>query len=461
MEGTSGQKRKRRFTQVMTASKRLQQESLLMSSQNEGHREDHGMPFSGLVDPNTEGLNARIKVPQNEEQYVQFHQTSQHQQCLAANAVPDWKSPHLPERAHQNQTSKIELNSSQAGNGPNTLSTGALEKLGTIYEQRNILQKKKKQLVRAQRESRRLEIKIIKAKTQSKQIKDHPDHAEDVRAAQMELRRRLSQLHDDSNSLEGQIQMHEYNVQFVTEKLLTKLLEDTCQTDILDKSDSEDNESFSEDAADEDAAELYSISSQDSVSEGPTISASALLRHATAQEVREARDRLAFVQARFDRQSEIYAGDRREFVDLMAEGATNWSLTYFDNQHLEIMRDVTRGLIEAEEYLEEVQNRANALERLSSTKNHQSSEHEHEGSHILHPSQDQFGADSVDRERIGRWRSRLAAMEDVDDAISLVEVDEWDARTVQISDTISMVDHSQNRRRIDRWRASCIIAGKR
>ena len=445
----------------MTASKRLQQKSLLTSSQNEGRHEDHGMPFSGIVDPNTEGLNDRTNVTQNEEQYVQFHRTLQHQQCLAANAVPDRKSPHLPERAHQNQTSKIELNGSQAGDGRNTLSTGALEKLGTIYEQRNIMQKKMKQLVRAQRESRRLEIKIIEAKTQSKQIKDHPDHAEDVRAAQIELRRRLSELHDDSNSLEGQIQMHEYNVQFVMEKLLTKLLEDTCQTDILDKSDSEDNESFSENATDEDAAELYSICSQDSVSESRTISPSALLRHATAQEICEARDRLAFVQDRFDRQSKIYADDRRKFVDLLAEGATNWSLTCFDNQHLEIMRDVTRELIEAEEHLEEVQNRANALDRLSSTKNHQSSEHEHEGSHILHPNQDQHGTDSVDRERIGRWRSRLAAMEDVDDAVSLVEVDEWDARTVQISDAISMVDHSQNRRRIDQWQASCRIAGKR
>ena len=72
---------------------------------------------------------------------------------------------------------------------------------------------------------------------------------------------------------------------------------------------------------------------------------------------------------------------------------------------------------------------------------------------------------AIDSSLIQRWRERVSNESlpegHEDDARSDTEVDEWEATSVEISDTASMVAQGRAKRRIEKWRAYCdsIVVG--
>ena len=351
-------------------------------------------------------------------------------------------------------TTTLEPIESNAHNRSSTLSIGVRERLRAICEEKNILQKSKEQMLQKRKEAWELENKLHWGKSGSKVSGNSTSRPEEIRTTDTELRVRILRISGEVGWLEGRIQIHENNIQFLVDQLIRKLLEDLNETDLPHESDAQ-SDGASIHVIDQAGANVDSVAFHETTSASLATGHSEALRRATAEELCEARERLEYVQDRFDRKTHIYTNDRHKFAKLLAEGAAAWSMTFFDNRHLLSKRQVTRRLIEAEEYFEGVQMRARDLGVLPSTEHLELTMYASEEGDKQRKIQDHPVLASWDRERIEVWRARIMEEDHPESAVWETAVDEWDARPVEISDTISMIDHSNNRRRIDQWRASC------
>ena len=186
------------------------------------------------------------------------------------------------------------------------------------------------------------------------------------------------------------------------------------------------------------------------------VSLEELFRRNAYDDLEFARENLADAQTAFDSRHVKYKRALYEFLIDLNEGTTSCTQSTFDRLALERMQDLTRALIDAEADYEPAVKRAKALGVLMNELDQESN----------------FASDMSDGYRISAETSMRAAVDSTfiqswnDDIVSsgpeeLEELEEpedpedWDAQTVGISDSVSVVDRSRNRRRIDRWREMC------
>lgn len=156
----------------------------------------------------------------------------------------------------------------------------------------------------------------------------------------------------------------------------------------------------------------------------------------------DSRDTLMTHQARFDDRKADYV---RKLVDFHKTGArrTESACIRLDHQHFQYVRTLTRNLMAAEQRFKAQKRRVRALE------------------FPVDPASDDVAApeSNVIRESIDFWARRVLPDGDDDEgiweSIGPPDLDDWDARSVEIMDSYSAVDLEDFADELDDWKAHC------
>ena len=168
--------------------------------------------------------------------------------------------------------------------------------------------------------------------------------------------------------------------------------------------------------------------------------------------------KLVEVERQFDFRLHRHNQELQAFRAREAAGEDVGSRTDFClNQHLDSRR-LTRELIEAEEGFERV--RAEVVEAGVDVYDiDQTSVFVDYGDNRYPVSLEHEMAQSAPRPRIEGWREAIPAGDTAfqnPPGHDEVQVDDWDARSVEVWDSLSAVAPGSDRRRIDRWRGMCV-----
>lgn len=204
---------------------------------------------------------------------------------------------------------------------------------------------------------------------------------------------------------------------------------------------------------------------QESIAESETdesiVSVDKLFRRNASHDIMTAGYALRQRRAQFDNRQNDYESELERFQFARANGTTSCTQTLFDCLAFEGVQQLTRALINAEADQESVLERARALGILQN-------EYDQESNFIsdisdgYHESEEASLQAAVDRTFIRSWTDNIVhsppeELEELQELEEGQEPDEWEAKTIGISDSISVVDYSRNRERIDRWREFCGI----
>ncbi|KAL8715888.1 MAG: hypothetical protein Q9220_000555 [cf. Caloplaca sp. 1 TL-2023] len=194
-------------------------------------------------------------------------------------------------------------------------------------------------------------------------------------------------------------------------------------------------------------------------------------RQAARKDLEAKRDTLMVVDEAFDHRQEHLAEDKAEYRRSVQEGACSLTETEFDLLALEDFRTMTADLRNAQEAFEESFKHAKQLGALEEGDAHyqESVFSDCNGGYPL--SMEDAMMVTAPSARIFSWQDAMKKREDghrwggtelepwADPELDpkSPEMEDCEIRSAAISDSWSCVDHSRNRRRIDRWRE---VAGR-
>lgn len=183
------------------------------------------------------------------------------------------------------------------------------------------------------------------------------------------------------------------------------------------------------------------------------VSVEELLRRNACDDLEYMRENLMYAQAAFDGRHVRYERALYEYQIELDEGTTSCTQSEFGRLAVERTRTLTRELIDAEADYEEALQRAKALGVLM-VQVDQESNFVSDISDGYHISDEASMRVAVDTTFIQDWNDSIVTCgpEELEEP---QEPDDWDAQTVGLSDSVSVVDYSRNRKRIDRWREMC------
>ena len=204
-------------------------------------------------------------------------------------------------------------------------------------------------------------------------------------------------------------------------------------------------------AVDDEQVSQYSMDSPTTVES--MVSVEELCRRNAREDLEWARLDLFRRQVAFENRQNDCQMELERFQDAVAKGTTSCTQTRFDCLAVETAQELTRELIDAEAYEEYAVERARALGILSPYED-QESNFLSDISDGYHESHEASMKAAVNRNFIQAWNDTIVDSEPEENE-DLEEPDDWDAKTVDLSDSISLVDHSRNRKRIDHWRRVC------
>lgn len=157
-------------------------------------------------------------------------------------------------------------------------------------------------------------------------------------------------------------------------------------------------------------------------------------------------------QDKFNNWSSYYDMQLEQYEEALEQGFHHYSRSYFDNTLLLEARAATGDLIEAEERYEDAKLQAKAL-GLNSNGHDQSSGFCDDIDDGYRISLEEDFITDVNTQKITRWMER--EHDGDEDEVESVEVDQWESRSVEISDSVSVVAEGRERSKIDRWRSMC------
>lgn len=159
----------------------------------------------------------------------------------------------------------------------------------------------------------------------------------------------------------------------------------------------------------------------------------------------------------FERGSEDLAKELEDYEQAVQDGTCDLPQTDFDCMGVEMLQARTKEYIDAEIAYEEVKTRARALGLLDN-------EFEQESNFIDHPddgyreSHEVVMTATVNGDGIEEWKAQVIDSQDIESLDVDLEADDWEAKSIGISDSISLVDYTRNGTRIDRWQEICRLA---
>lgn len=163
------------------------------------------------------------------------------------------------------------------------------------------------------------------------------------------------------------------------------------------------------------------------------------------------------VQADFDDQRNNYQDNLAMFQQKAEAGASKMSRSDFDRRSIQYGQRLTRALIDAEEAFEQARERAQDLGAIGSTYGEES----YYGAEYEESWPENKIADynaSYDWGFVKDWMDNVPDSTSQAD-IESVEIDEWDAKEVDVNDSISMIDCEDYRQEIDRYQRQCARLG--
>ncbi|MCJ1379521.1 hypothetical protein MMC17_002622 [Xylographa soralifera] len=195
------------------------------------------------------------------------------------------------------------------------------------------------------------------------------------------------------------------------------------------------------------------------------VSADELFRRAALEDLAKAHQRYMDHLDQFESRGDMYENDFRDYRQAVEDGTCSLTMTDFDRTYVENISNLTHWLRKTEAAYEEALETARRLKLLTN-------EYEQESNFVSDVSdgyRESFEASicaGVDRRIVERWNEEVLTTMPLEDnsldthslfieQSDMTEVDQWDAKSVGLSSSLSMKDGTRNRRRIDRWRQQC------
>jgi hypothetical protein len=175
----------------------------------------------------------------------------------------------------------------------------------------------------------------------------------------------------------------------------------------------------------------------------------AIAQDAARELVNEREYQLQDARAKVEDFSNYYEAELRTFNEWKAEGRLDSTKTEFDVSLLQGAQIATGALIQAEQELEAAREHARELGVVSSEFDQESGFLDYADDGYRESMEADIAA-HVDRGRIERWMD-----EEKDGEGEATECDNWDSKSVDFGDSISVVAEGKERKRIDRWRSMC------
>lgn len=159
----------------------------------------------------------------------------------------------------------------------------------------------------------------------------------------------------------------------------------------------------------------------------------------------------------FDRRNEDLGKEQEEYEQAVQDGTCDLPQSDFDCMGIEMLQARTRDYIDAETAYEEVKARARAMRLLDNEFEQESNfiDDEDDGYRESHEA---TMTAMINEDGIEEWKAQIVNSQDIENLTEELEGDDWEAKSVGISDSISLVDYTRNGARISRWRNICRLA---
>ena len=161
------------------------------------------------------------------------------------------------------------------------------------------------------------------------------------------------------------------------------------------------------------------------------------------------------VQAMFDNRQESYERDLAKYQQGFANGIYNISRSEFDRSKIRYGQKLTRALIDTEEAFEVAKEHAQAVGAIGSDYEQTNYFGYHEES--MPEGQMASYIASKDFSDIYTWMTNVSETCDPNDN-EPVEIDDWDVKEVDHTDSISQIDFEEYRKPMDQWQYECALA---
>lgn len=257
-----------------------------------------------------------------------------------------------------------------------------------------------------------------------------------LRLKQQEAEERKSQLNVELLSFESSLKLSRHQSQGILEQALLE----AC---LLDPP-----EPWSPPVYEEvDDASTGDYSDAPSMYQGTEPTPEQQLFREARMDVVESHDTLRTYQARFDDRHADYEEKLAEFQ--RSEAKFDGTRTHFDHQHIQHVQKLTRDLISAEEGYRTARAKARALESPA-----------HPNGHDGHRTSDDVSTKpSIDRKCIEAWARDVVPDHDVKilENKEPLDLDGWNARPVEIMDSISVIDREEYVDEINDWKKHCRV----
>ncbi|KAL8745535.1 MAG: hypothetical protein Q9184_007859 [Pyrenodesmia sp. 2 TL-2023] len=235
------------------------------------------------------------------------------------------------------------------------------------------------------------------------------------------------------------------------------------QFEPVDEDDS--NEGKDGEQPEEGQDEPYSYHDDRTISEVSDVSIDELHRRTVYEEVREKYRTFFEAENQFDNRHQQYEVQRARWQQMVDDGECSMTQTEFDHCDFEVTQELANDMEAAEAAYEDALARRNKLGLGGSDQESGFPTDEYDGYPL---SWENEGIRSAPIPFIEDWLKDIPEVENIPDLSDLdntgghefeiqreyqEEMDEWDIRSAQMSDTWSCKDLTRNRKRIDRWNA--------
>ena len=160
------------------------------------------------------------------------------------------------------------------------------------------------------------------------------------------------------------------------------------------------------------------------------------------------------IQTIFDDRQEAYETNLAKYQDGVKAGIYQMSRSDFDRNRVRHGQKITRALIEAEEALDAAKTYAKAVGATGS----KYAPTNYLGNYEESTPDNQMASynASTDFSHIYRWMVDVPEMDDLKES-EPVEVDDWNAKDIDQTDSISQIDFEEYRKPIDQWQYKCAL----
>lgn len=179
------------------------------------------------------------------------------------------------------------------------------------------------------------------------------------------------------------------------------------------------------------------------------------IRQAAWEDYNEKLETFHKVQAIFDDRQQAYETNLAKYQDGVRTGIYKMSRSEFDCNRVRHGQKITRALIDAEEAFDAAKAYAKAVGATGSDYQQTNSFGNYEES--MPESQMASYNASRDFSDIYTWMANVPGTGDPDD-FEPGEIDDWDAKEIDQTDSISQIDFEEYRKLIDQWQYECALA---